>query len=337
MATRTPEGLNATEQGGYDTQSGAGICGTCRHFADCVLRKQNRPPIMFCDLFEEGEWSIDLVSAIVEKNRGRRGGLISMLEGIQAKYGYLPEGALRMVSDRTGRPLVDIYGVATFYSAFSLEPRGKHLCSVCQGTACHVRGAPEVVHEFQFQLGVEPGRTTEDGEFTLETVNCLGACALGPVVVIDGHYFSEVDTRQVGGILEKSRVGLDHVEVGDDDRVFPVELYCARCNHSLMDREHPVDGHPSTRVTISFERKHGWLLLSSLYGSYAIECEHEIPPDTVVNFFCPHCHAELAGATDCPVCTAPMVPLIVRGGGMVQICSRRGCRSHMLDLDGVNL
>jgi hypothetical protein len=98
-----------------------------------------------------------------------------------------------------------------------------------------------------------------------------------------------------------------------------------------------VDDHPSIRVTISFERKHGWLLLSSLYGSYTIECEHEIPQDTVVNFFCPHCHAELAGATDCPACSAPMVPLIVRGGGMVQICSRRGCRSHMLDLDGANL
>ncbi len=101
-----------------------------------------------------------------------------------------------------------------------------------------------------------------------------------------------------------------------------------------MDPEHSIEGHPSVRVTISFGRKHGWLRLSSLYGSYTIESEHEIPADTVAHFFCPHCHAELAGATDCPACAAPMVPLIVRGGGMVQICSRRGCRSHMLDVTG---
>jgi NADH-quinone oxidoreductase subunit E len=292
---------------------------------------------MFCELFEEGDWSVDLVSAIIDRNRGQRGGLISILEGIQAKYGYLPEGALRVVAARTGRALVDIYGVATFYRAFSLSPRGKHLCSVCLGTACHVRNAPAVSEEFTRQLDIQPGQTTDDGEFTLETVNCLGACALGPVVVVDARYFSQVDTRQVATILDKTRAGADFVEVESDQRVFPVEVFCARCNHSLMDPAHPVDGHPSVRVTISFGRNHGWLLLSSLYGSYMIECEHEIPSDTIVNFFCPHCHAELTGANDCPVCDAPMVPLIVRGGGMVQICSRRGCRSHMLDLDGVNL
>jgi len=337
MATRTPETSRVKGPPDENTASGAGICDTCCHFADCIHRRQSQAPILFCELFEEGEWSVDLVVAIVDKVRGNRGGLITILEGIQAKYGYLPQGALQMVAERTGRSLVDIYGVATFYSAFSLEPRGKHLCSVCRGTACHVRNAAAVVDEFQQQLRVQPGQTTDDGEFTLETVNCLGACALGPVVVIDGHYFSNVDSQVVGTILDQTRVGLDHVEVGADQRVFPVELYCARCNHSLMDVENLLDDHPSIRVTISFGSRHGWLLLSSLYGSYEIECEHPVPPDTVVNFFCPHCHAELTGATDCPMCAAPMVQLIVRGGGMVQICSRRGCRSHMLDLDGVNL
>jgi NADH-quinone oxidoreductase subunit E len=288
-------------------------------------------------MFEEGQWSADLVSAIVDRNLEHRGGLMSILEGIQAKYGYLPEGALAVVAERTGRSLVEIYGVATFYRAFSLKPRGKHLCSVCVGTACHVRNAPQVYERFAKELGVEAGETTDDGEFTLETVNCLGACALGPIVVVDGRYFSQVETRRVAEIIERTQVGLDKVEIEGDERVFPVEVYCARCNHSLMDRHHPVEGHPSVRVTISFGRKHGWLLLSSLYGSYTIESEHDIPEDTVAHFFCPHCHSELAGATDCPMCAAPMVPLIVRGGGMVQICSRRGCRSHMLDLDGVNL
>jgi NADH-quinone oxidoreductase subunit E len=277
----------------------------------------------------------DLVAAIIDKHSGERGGLNSILEGIQAKYGFLPESALRLVSQRTGRSLVDIYGVATFYKAFTLEPRGRHLCSVCVGTACHVRNAPAVAEEFQRQLGIEPGETTEDREFSLETVNCLGACALGPIVVVDGHYFPQVSTRQAGEIIGKTKVGLDFVEVATDERVFPVEVFCARCNRSLMDPDHPIEGYPSVRVTISFGRKHGWLRLSSLYGSFTIESEDEIPENTVLNIFCPTCHAELAGATDCPLCGAPMVPLIVRGGGMVQICSRRGCHSHLLDVSGL--
>ncbi|MFH1999433.1 MAG: NAD(P)H-dependent oxidoreductase subunit E, partial [Planctomycetota bacterium] len=112
--------------------------------------------------------------------------LISLLEGIQAKYGYLPEDALRNVAKDTGRSLVDIYGVATFYKAFSLKPRGKHLISVCLGTACHVSGGPIIAKEFERQLKIKAGGTTEDREFTLETVACLGACAIGPVAVVDG-------------------------------------------------------------------------------------------------------------------------------------------------------
>ncbi len=315
-------------------QTGGEICLTCMHLPGCVQRSKQASPILFCDLYEEGEWSADLVPAIIDKHSGERGGLISILEGIQAKYGFLPESALRMVAERTGRSLVDIYGVATFYKAFTLEPRGRHLCSVCMGTACHVRNAPAVAEEFQRQLSIHPGETTEDREFSLETVNCLGACALGPIVVVDGHYFPQVNTRQVGEIIGKTQIGLDFVEVATDERVFPVEVFCARCNRSLMDPDHPIEGHPSVRVTVSFGRKHGWLRLSSLYGSFTIESEDEIPENTVLNIFCPTCHAELAGATDCPVCGAPMVPLIVRGGGMVQICSRRGCFSHLLDVSG---
>jgi (2Fe-2S) ferredoxin len=191
-----------------------------------------------------------------------------------------------------------------------------------------------VAAEFERQLKISAGETTDDGGFTLETVNCLGACALGPIVVVDSHYFAQVDTRGVSSIIEKARVGVDQIQVETDQRVFPVEVYCARCNHSLMDHLNPMEGHPSVRVTIAFGRKHGWLRLSSLYGSYTTDSEHEIPGDTVASFFCPFCHAELAGSTDCAVCSAPMVPLIVRGGGMIQICSRRGCKSHMLDVSG---
>lgn len=149
---------------------------------------------------------------ILERHAESRDGLIALLEDIQGEYGYLPETALRVVGEKTGRSLVDIYGVATFYRAFTLKPRGKHLVSACLGTACHIRSAPRVLDELQRQLGVKAGDTTPDGEFTLETVNCLGACALGPVVVVDGHYFSKVDTAAVRTILEKARQGLPPLE-----------------------------------------------------------------------------------------------------------------------------
>jgi len=277
---------------------------------------------------------LDNVNEIVEKYDNKKGGLISILEDIQAKYTYLPEEALRQVSEKTGRSMVDIYGVATFYKSFSLKPRGKHLVSVCSGTACHVRGANNIAKEVEQQLNVKHGETTPDNEFTFETVNCLGACALGPVVVVDGHYFPQVKVSDVHEILEKARTGLDIVEVKTDKRIFPVEVSCARCNHSLMDSRREIDDHPAIRITVSFENKHGWFLLSSLYGSHKIASEHEIPPGTILNMFCPHCHAELIGGAKCGECEAPMVPMILRGGGVIQICARRGCNGHILDLGG---
>jgi NADH:ubiquinone oxidoreductase subunit E len=272
------------------------------------------------------------VQSIIDKYDHKRGGLIGMLQEIQSRYSYLPREALVAVAERNGRSLVDIYGVATFYKSFSLEPRGKHLCSVCLGTACHVRNAPVIAEEFEKQLDITPGHTTRDREFTLETVNCLGACALGPMVVIDGHYFSNVRSSMVEKIIDRTRAGLDDIQVKTDARIFPVEVSCARCNHNLMDQEYLIDGHPSIRVTVAFGRQHGWLRLSSLYGSHSVEAEYETPKEAVVNFFCPHCHSELTGSNECPECSAPMVPMIVRGGGIVQICSRSGCKGHLLDV-----
>jgi NADH-quinone oxidoreductase subunit E len=279
----------------------------------------------------------DPVEAAIEKSDGAHGGLIALLEQIQAKYGYLPEVSLRKIARETGRSLVDVYGVATFYRAFSLKPRGKHLISVCLGTACHVHGGPRIAEVFEAELGIQSGETTSDREFSLETVNCLGACALGPVVVADGHYFSKVRTSTVKEIIDRTQKGLDAVEIATDQRIFPVEVSCARCNHSLMDPRHIIDGQPSIRVTVSFGNRHGWLALSSLYGSYKVSAEYEIPIDEILHVFCPHCHAELIGGGRCSDCGAPMVPMIVRGGGVVQICARRGCRGHMLDLGGVPL
>ncbi|MDO9351023.1 MAG: NAD(P)H-dependent oxidoreductase subunit E, partial [Deltaproteobacteria bacterium] len=233
---------------------------------------------------------------------GKKAGIISILEDIQAQYSCLPEEALKIVAEKTGRSLVDIYGVATFYKAFSLKPRGKHLISACLGTACHVRGGPRIAEEFERQLEIKTGETTKDREITLETVNCLGACALGPIVTVDGHYFSNVTSPKVKEIIHKARAGLDRVDIQTDERIFPVEVACPRCNHSLMDRHHYVDGYPSIRVTVSFGQKHGWVRLSCLYGSFSVDQEYEAPRDTVVNFFCPHCHAELIGASECMTC-----------------------------------
>jgi len=276
----------------------------------------------------------DEVVSIIDKHRGQGDGLISVLEEIQSKYSYLPADALKLVAERTGRSPVDVYGVATFYKSFSLRPRGKHLCSVCMGTACHVRGAPAIAREFRRQLGVGPGETTADKEFSLETVNCLGACALGPVAVVDGHYFSNVRSSRVKQIIADTRTGLDDAERKADLRDFILNVSCSRCNHSLMDPDHAIDGSPAIRVTASFERTHGWLRLSALYGSFTVESEYPIRADAVVDFFCPHCHTELKGASCCPLCSAPMVSMIVRSGGIVQICSRRECKGHMLDLNG---
>jgi NADH-quinone oxidoreductase subunit E len=274
----------------------------------------------------------ETIVRIVEKHNQDRGALIAILEEVQEQYGYLPQEALRTLANRTGRSLVDVYRVATFYRSFSLHPRGKHLISVCLGTACHIRGAPRVAEELQRQLGISPGETTPDRGFTFETVNCLGACALGPVVVIDGHYFSKVRRSKVRQLLDDAVQGFDTTEIGQDKRNFPVEVSCPCCNHNLMDSRFAIDGCPAILVTMSFDRQHGWLRLSSLYGSYTIAAEHDVPAGTVMSLYCPHCHAKLVGSWQCPRCGAPMVPMMVRGGGTMRICSRRGCRSHMLDL-----
>jgi len=146
---------------------------------------------------------LEKIDRIVEAYGCRKEQLIAILQDVQDEFGYLPEEALRRVSERLGVPLIQVYGVATFFKAFSLKPRGRHLVTVCMGTACYVRGAPAVLEELKRLLGVQPGETTEDMEFTLETVNCLGACALGPVVVVDDEYHEKVTPGKVKKILEK--------------------------------------------------------------------------------------------------------------------------------------
>jgi NADH-quinone oxidoreductase subunit E len=142
------------------------------------------------------------IQSLIDKHHSQKKALIAILQDIQAEYRYLPEESLRMVASHLDIPLIDVVGVATFYRAFSLTPRGKHTCTVCQGTACHVRGGPAILEEFQKELAVKPGQTTPNGKFTLETVACLGCCAIGPVVVVDGKYHGHATTRKVAMILK---------------------------------------------------------------------------------------------------------------------------------------
>jgi len=145
------------------------------------------------------------VLALVGKYGGNRDSLISILQDVQAEYRYLPEDALRAVARQLNLQLIQVYAVATFFKAFSLKPRGEHMVSVCQGTACHVRGASAVLDEVKRRLGIESGETTQDMRFTLETVNCLGACALGPIMVVDGDYHGQMSPGKVKKALKQQK------------------------------------------------------------------------------------------------------------------------------------
>ena len=145
------------------------------------------------------------VDAIVEKYKKDRGFLVSILQDIQAEYNYLPKEALCWVSEDLNIPTCQVYGVATFYRAFSLIPRGKHLIQVCMGTACHVRGVPRVLEAIERNLKIKAGGTTPDLEYTLSTVNCLGACALGPVVVFDQEYHGQMNMFKVEKLFEGAK------------------------------------------------------------------------------------------------------------------------------------
>ncbi len=143
------------------------------------------------------------INNIIKQYIEKKIDLIQVLHNIQNEYNYLPKDVLEYVSKALHIPLSKIYSIATFYAAFSLVPRGKHLCTVCMGTACHVRGAPAVLSRIEERLNIKSGETTPDNRFTLETVNCLGACALAPIVVIDGEYYGQTTVNKVDKLLEK--------------------------------------------------------------------------------------------------------------------------------------
>ena len=122
---------------------------------------------------------------------------MAILQDIQDKYKYIPEDAIRTVCKRLAMSLIDVYGVATFYTSFNLKPVGKHLITVCMGTACHVRGGARILREVEKRLGIKSGQTTDDMEYTLETIACIGACALAPTMTIDKETHGQMTTKKV--------------------------------------------------------------------------------------------------------------------------------------------
>lgn len=142
------------------------------------------------------------VRQVLGKYNGDKSALIDVLHDTQSVIGYLPEEALEEIHKGLDVPLSRVYSVATFFKAFSLVPRGRHLINVCMGTACHVRGSDKVLAQMEKELGIKSGENTPDLKFTLETVNCVGACALGPMVVIGENYHGEMTPEKVGEVLK---------------------------------------------------------------------------------------------------------------------------------------
>ncbi len=157
-----------------------------------------------------------VITTIVDRYQAKPTALIMALQDIQRQYNYLPMEALRMVAKKMSLPVAQLYGVATFFKAFSLTPKGKNHICVCTGTACHVRQASVIVDNLARALGIEPGETTPDGEISFETVNCLGACALGPLLTLNGTYHGNMTVPKLNKILDKLRAKEPVEEIAEE-------------------------------------------------------------------------------------------------------------------------
>jgi len=166
-------------------------------YASALQQTKNRTEEVMRQMVQE----LAQIDKAVDKYRGDKNALIQILLDIQRENNWLPKDALMWVSQKLDIPLSQIYHVATFYKAFSLVPKGRHSVAVCLGTACHVRGAPRLLDKVTEALKIKPGGTSRDMRFSLDTVNCLGCCALGPVMVVDGEYHSKPSTEELEKIV----------------------------------------------------------------------------------------------------------------------------------------
>lgn len=137
----------------------------------------------------------------IEHLPDKKGNLIAVLHKAQELFGYLPEDLQLRIADKLNIPSSEVSGVVSFYSFFTTKPRGKHVINVCTGTACYVRGAERLLNELDRQLGLKPGETTKDNQFTLDALRCVGACGLAPVMIVDGKVYGRLKPEQIKGIL----------------------------------------------------------------------------------------------------------------------------------------
>ena len=157
------------------------------------------------------------IHALIDAYPPERRFALAVLQDIQREFNYLPEGSLTAVSEYLGTPEAQLYAIATFYKALSLTPKGRHIIKVCDGTACHMCGSASLLVALRQQLGIDPGGMTADGLFSLECVNCVGSCALAPVMVIGESYYGKVDTEKLTAILAAYREGVALSEGGEQD------------------------------------------------------------------------------------------------------------------------
>ena len=151
------------------------------------------------------EAAVKQINEIIDRYVNENTPLMMILSDIQKEFGYIPLEVQELVSERTGIPVAEIYGVVTFYSFFSLQPKGKYVIGCCLGTACYVKGAQQVIDKFSEILGIGAGQTTEDGLFTIDALRCIGACGIAPAVTINGKVYPKVSVDMVPAIIEEYR------------------------------------------------------------------------------------------------------------------------------------
>ncbi len=151
--------------------------------------------------------AVKQIKEIINRYRDEETPLMMILSDIQKEYGYIPLEVQELVSEETGIPVAEIYGVVTFYSFFSLTPKGKYVVGVCLGTACYVKGSQQIIDKFSEMLKIKPGETSEDGLFTLDALRCIGACGIAPAITINGKVYPKLSVDKVPGIIESYRNG----------------------------------------------------------------------------------------------------------------------------------
>lgn len=228
-----------------------------------------------------------LIEDIVRGHNVEPSGLVMILQDIQAELGYLPPEAVTRVSELLQIPKSQVYSVATFYKSFSLKPRGKHKIDICEGTACHIRGASVLMNQVSDEMGIKPGETSSDGELTLNSVHCVGACAMAPVVVIDGEYHGNVTSAKLAREIKKCREKSDEgVATAEKEEYRPLDYKIETPGQYESLRQQIIAENPADRMKILICAGTGCLAKGSAKVAHAISeelaaCQSSVPVNLI--------------------------------------------------------